>query len=129
MDRLEITLTQENDTCTFLITMPDGKAECSLTLQHGIWIFGLFVTRELRGQGLGGKLIDHVVTWANDNNYGLLGFVDPHYDIGLDENQLWDFYVRHGFKVGFVKDFVAGERYVYIGDVSNYFAKENKKAS
>jgi ribosomal protein S18 acetylase RimI-like enzyme len=64
----------------------------------GAWfIINLHVHPDLRGQGLGRQMLNHIIAAANARAAALKLTVEPTGIVGLDDKQLVDWYSRAGF--------------------------------
>lgn len=60
------------------------------------WFFNrLFVPEKLRRRGLATKLMEQVVTWADQEKINILNTINPYGDLNLE--QLIHFYSKYGF--------------------------------
>lgn len=79
-----------------------GGGVCDISKQpkgNSYYVNLLSVPKEKRWQGIGGELIDAVKDWAiKKQSLILLTVASQDKEDGLDQDTLYRFYIRHGFK-------------------------------
>jgi len=64
-------------------------------LKQWFYFNRLFVNHRIRKQGLGTKLMEEVIQWADENKYNIYLEINPYGEMGM--NDLINFYEKFGF--------------------------------
>lgn len=76
--------------------IPEGVHTLTGVLDGVFWIYDIHVDPERRGQGLGQKVLDQILSYADANDYAVCLAVGEDID-GYEHDRLVRWYRRNGF--------------------------------